>query len=98
MPPKPHPSNNNTKKPSSPLSNAKGKALESLPSWCDKKAIGTVMDRRKKRTAAEINRDNCHHKLVKDLADEKFKVAYKLATTELNNNQKGKNRENVGTA
>ena len=65
------------------ISPAIAKALSSGPSWLDPKKTIAAMTCRKKRTSAEVCRDNFHTNAAKSYYGERYAKAYKAATTEL---------------
>ena len=67
-----------------------------LPSWCDKEKIGKTLNRRKKRTPNQTNKDNFSTKAIKKFVNNNYKAAFKIATTELHAAQRGPNNKKKG--
>ncbi len=70
--------------------------MNSLPEWCDKYKIGTTMNKCKKMTSIETNCNNFLQQSIKQFVDENFKVAFKIATKQLYQNQNGPNSGKKG--
>jgi len=67
-----------------------------MPEWCDKDKIGQTMNRRKKRTSVQTDRDNFAAKATRDYKHAKYKDAFKEATILLAEAQKGPNAGKKG--
>jgi hypothetical protein len=74
---------------SSSLAKAREAALESIPAWMDKKKTSSTMSKRKKRTTLEMNRDNFDKGAIDTYYHNRYKKAWKAATTEYHTNIKG---------
>ena len=79
------------------LAKAREAALESIPAWMDKKQTTSTMSKRKKRTTLEMNWDNFEKGAIDTYYQNRYKNAWKAATTEYNTNTKG-GRTRLGMA
>ena len=70
----------------SSINTARESALSSIPSWLDKESVAGAMSKRKKRTATQTCQDNFDTNAKKKRRDERYKEAFKTATSLLHAN------------
>ena len=69
------------------LVKARNAAIANLPGYLDKSATSKQMSKKKKRSMAQTNQDNFDENCLRDYYYERYKDAYKKATTLLHENR-----------
>ena len=75
---------------------AQESAITNLPGWMNKEATATTMFGRKKRSRKDKSKDDFAFKIDKEYRERKFKSVWKMATTQLQENNCGPNKGKKG--
>ena len=75
---------------------AQQEGIDNLPGWMDGVATSQTMFTRKKRSRKEKSKDDFSNKVTKECRDRKFATVWKMATTQLYENNSGPNKGGRG--